>query len=90
MRWPSGENAACKTQPVWPWSVASTWPLAAFHTRAVLSSLAVTIRPALAGEERVFVEPYAKTVLSQYLRKLASRLSVRTGVAQKDVPWQFI
>jgi len=28
----------------WPFSFAITWPLAAFHTRAVVSTLAVTTR----------------------------------------------
>src|ERR1022692_3808778 len=39
-----GQNAARTTSAVWPTRVASSWPLTAFHTRAVLSKLAVTTR----------------------------------------------
>src|ERR1700674_4559435 len=53
MRWPSGENVACQTRPVWPERVASSWPLLAFHTRAVSSSLAVTMRLAIGGKSGV-------------------------------------
>src|SRR5436305_8543970 len=44
MRWPSGEKAALTTVPEWPSSLLSSWPLAAFQTRAVSSRLAVTMR----------------------------------------------
>src|ERR1017187_1174460 len=41
---PSGENAACQTMSECPCSLASSLPSSAFHSRAVWSSLAVTIR----------------------------------------------
>ena len=44
IRVPSGLNCALSTAPAWPASVASAFPLAASHTRAVLSIEAVTIR----------------------------------------------
>ena len=43
-RVPSGLNAADLTEPVWPARVASALPVAASHSRAVLSSDAVTTR----------------------------------------------
>src|SRR5258708_32234238 len=44
MRRPSGENTAPEIRSLWPCNVTSSWPLSAFHTRAVRSALAVRMR----------------------------------------------
>ena len=72
MRWPSGENAACPTLSVWPSSLAmvSSWPLAAFHTRAVLSALAVTMR----WHSNITAHPTAEWPLQRVRRALGEEL----------------